>query len=216
MAALPTTIPAAPSMIGADDAAKQEYFQALQKTLNALEARANQGPNMYQIAGALFDPGRTGHAGEAVGRVANVVGAQQERLQDLAIPMSQMKLQIAGQKYEIENQAKALKLLADTLGMTEPQVAQSLQTGSFPPGSAVKLAQVYPIISQLSPKVGEIVKNTFGMQKDLATLATEQRKTGMGQAELEAKYGKGILDLIPGGGLPTTSILRSRKPGTGG
>jgi len=197
--ALPTTVPAAPSMLGADDAAKKEYFEALQKTLDALEARANQGPNMYQVAGALFNPGRTGNVGEAIGNVANVVGAQQERQQEMAIPMSQMKLQIAGQKYEIENQAKALKVLADTLGMTEPQVAQSLQTGSFPPGSAVKLAQVYPIISQLSPKVGEIVKNTFGMQKDLATLASEQQKSGMQQAELEAKYGKGILDLIPTG-----------------
>ena len=41
--ALPTTVPTAPSMLGADDAAKQEYFKALQKTLDALEMRANQG-----------------------------------------------------------------------------------------------------------------------------------------------------------------------------
>lgn len=210
--ALPTTVPAAPSMLGGDDAAKQEYFQALQKTLDALEARANQGPNMYQVAGALFDPGRTGNVGEAIGKVSNVVGAQQERQQEMAIPMSQMKLQIAGQKYEIENQSKALKLMAETLGMSEPQVAQSLQTGSFPPGSAVKLAQIFPIVSQLSPKVGEIVKNTFGMQKDLATLATEQRKAGMQEGELVAKYGKGILDLIPGGGMPTPPAAPAPAP----
>ena len=155
---------------------------------------------MYQVAGALFDPGRTGSTGEAVGRVANVVGAQQERQQEAEIPLSQMKMQIAGQKYEIENQSKALKIMADTLGMTEPQVAQSLQTGSFPPGAAVKLAQIYPIVSQLSPKVGEIVKNTFGMQKDIAGMATEDFKANMTQADLIAKYGKGVLDLIPGGG----------------
>lgn len=198
--ALPTTVPAAPSMLGADDAAKKEYFQALQKTLDALEMRANRGPNMYQVAGALFDPGRTGSTGEAIGRVSNVVGAQQERQQEAEIPLSQMKMQIAGQKYEIENQSKALKIMADTLGMTEPQVAQSLQTGSFPPGSAVKLAQIYPVVSQLSPKVGEIVKNTFGMQKDIAGMATEDFKANMTQADLIAKYGKGVLDLIPGGG----------------
>jgi hypothetical protein len=198
--ALPTTVPAAPSMLGADDAAKKEYFQALQKTLDALEMRANRGPNMYQVAGALFDPGRTGSTGEAIGRVSNVVGAQQERQQEAEIPLSQMKMQIAGQKYEIENQSKALKIMANTLGMTEPQVAQSLQTGSFPPGSAVKLAQIYPIVSQLSPKVGEIVKNTFGMQKDLAGMAVEDFKANMSQADLVAKYGKGVLDLIPGGG----------------
>lgn len=204
--ALPTAVPAAPSMIGADDAAKQEYLAALQKTLDALEARANQGPNMYQVAGALFNPGRTGNIGEAIGNVANVVGAQQERQQELALPMAQMKLQVAGQKYEIENQAKALKLLAETLGMSEPQVAESLQTGSFPPGSAVKLAQVYPIVSQLSPKVGEIVKNTFGMQKDLATLAAEARKSNMTEAELVAKFGRGVLDLIPGYTAPPPAV----------
>ena len=201
--ALPTTVPTAPTMLGGDEAAKQEYFKALQKTLDALEARANQGPNMFQVAGALFNPGRTGNVGEAIGNVANAVGAQQERQQEMAIPMSQMKLQIAGQKYEVENQSKALKLMADTLGMPEAQVAQSLQTGSFPPGSAVKLAQIYPIVSQLSPKVGEIVKNTFGMQKDLAGMATEDFKANMSQADLIAKYGKGILDLIPGGGRST-------------
>lgn len=206
--ALPTAVPAAPTMLGGDEAAKQEYFKALQKTLDALEMRANQGPNMYQVAGALFDPGRTGNVGEAIGKVSNVVGAQQERQQEMAIPMSQMKLQIAGQKYEIENQSKALKLMADTLGMPEAQVAQSLQTGSFPPGSAAKLAQIYPIVSQLSPKVGEIVKNTFGMQKDLAGMATEDFKANMSQADLVAKYGKGILDLIPGGGrtAPTSAV----------
>jgi len=205
--ALPTTVPAAPSMLGADDAAKKEYFQALQKTLDALEMRANRGPNMYQVAGELFNPGRTGSAGEAVGRVANVVGAQQERQQEAEIPLSQMKMQIAGQKYEIENQSKALKIMANTLGMTEPQVAQSLQTGSFPPGSAVKLAQIYPIVSQLSPKVGEIVKNTFGMQKDLAGMAVEDFKANMSQADLIAKYGKGVLDLIPGGGRTTPTPM---------
>ena len=206
--ALPTAVPAAPTMLGGDEAAKQEYFKALQKTLDALEMRANQGPNMYQVAGALFDPGRTGNVGEAIGKVSNVVGAQQERQQEMAIPMSQMKLQIAGQKYEIENQSKALKLMADTLGMPEAQVAQSLQTGSFPPGSAAKLAQIYPIVSQLSPKVGEIVKNTFGMQKDIAGMATEDFKANMSQADLVAKYGKGILDLIPGGGrtAPTSAV----------
>ena len=210
--ALPTAVPAAPSMIGGDDAAKQEYFQALQKTLDALEARANQGPNMFQVAGALFNPGRTGNVGEAIGNVANAVGAQQERQQEMAIPMSQMKLQIAGQKYEIENQSKALKLMANTLGMSEPQVAQSLQTGSFPPGAAVKLAQIYPIVSQLSPKVGEIVKNTFGMQKDLAGMATEDFKANMSQADLIAKYGKGILDLIPGGGRTTPQAAPATVP----
>lgn len=200
--ALPSTatLPAPPTMLGADDEARQEYFGALQKTLDLLEARANQGPNMFQVAGALLDPGRTGNVGEAIGRAAGVVGAQQQRQDEMAIPIAQARAQLAGQKYEVANQAKALELMAATLGMPVSAVQQQLQSGSLPPNAMAKLSQMYPIIAQLSPKVGEIVKNVFGMHKDIASSANEDWKAGMQQADLEAKYGPNVLSLIPGGG----------------
>lgn len=202
--ALPAAIPTTPTMLGANDTARQEYFEALQKTLDALEARSQAQPNWFQMAGAFLEPGRTGSFGESLGRAATVLGQQQQRQDELQLPVAQMRAQIAGQKYETENQAKALKLMSSTLGMSPDQVQDALSTGSLKPDAAAKLMQIYPIVSQLSPKVGEIVKGTFTMQTELNKAAMEDRKAGMSQAELVAKYGPGVLQLIPGGGQPTT------------
>jgi len=206
-----------PFMIGGDDQAKQEYFDAIQKTLAALEARTQQGPNWFQVGAALLDPGRTGNFGEAVGRAAGVIGAQQEKQLEAQLPIAQMRAQLAGQKYEVENQAKALQLLSATLGVAPAQVESVLSGGNVTPDVAAKLAQIYPMVAQLSPKVGEVVKNTFTMQSDLGknklerekfeaeqaqrkiTNALADRKEGMNEAELIAKYGPDIVELMPGG-----------------
>jgi hypothetical protein len=211
--ALPSSTP---YMIGGDDQAKTEYFDAIQKTLAALEARTQQGPNWFQVGAALLDPGRTGNFGEAAGRAAGVIGAQQEKQQEAQLPIAQMRAQLAGQKYEVENQGKALQLLSSTLGVAPAQVEAALASGNVTPDVAEKLAKIYPIVAQLSPKVGEIVKGTFTMQNDLGKLnldrqrfdaeqaqrkvsnAVEDRKMGMGEAELIAKYGNEVVQLMPG------------------
>lgn len=206
-----------PFMIGGDDQAKTEYFDAIQKTLAALEARTQQGPNWFQVGAALLDPGRTGNFGEAAGRAAGVIGAQQEKQLEAQLPIAQMRAQLAGQKYEVENQAKALQLLSATLGVSPAQVESVLSGGNVTPDVAAKLAQIYPMVAQLSPKVGEVVKNTFTMQSELGknqlavkqfeaeqaqrkiTNALADRKEGMNEAELIAKYGPDIVELMPGG-----------------
>ena len=243
--ALPaTTLPTPPAMLGADPTAKEEYFAALQKTLDALEARANRGTNWFQLAGAFLDPGRTGNIGEALGRASTVLGAQQERQAEMQVPVAQMRAQIAGQKYETENNAKAIGLLSQTLGITPAQVESKLQAGNISQAELGKLAQVYPVIAQLSPKVGEIVKGVFSMQKDIGAQALEGQKfglsqqqfalegqkfeaeqqqrriqnaaadrtAGMSQADLVAKYGSGILQLMPGGGMPMTPSATGAMP----
>jgi hypothetical protein len=140
------------------------------------------------------------------------MGQQQERQADMQMPIAQMRAQIAGQKYETENQSKALQMLSSTLGVAPNQVQDVLSSGNLPPTAAAKLAQIYPMVAQLSPKVGEIVKGVFGMQKDLTGMASEDRKAGMGQAELVAKYGSGVLSLIPGGGIPTQPGAQASAP----
>lgn len=211
--ALPSSTP---FMIGGDDRAKTEYFDAIQKTLAALEARTQQGPNLFQVGAALLDPGRTGNFGEAAGRASAVIGAQQERQQEAQLPIAQMRAQLAGQKYEVENQSKALQMLSSTLGVAPAQVEAALSSGNMTPDMAAKLAQIYPMVAQLSPKVGEIVKGTFTMQNEMGKLgldrekfnaeqgqrkvtnAVEDRKLGMGEAELIAKYGQEVVQLMPG------------------
>jgi hypothetical protein len=195
--ALPTTVPAAPTMLGANDAAKNEYFQALQKTLDALEARANQGPNMFQVAGALLNPGRTGNIGEAIGNVANVMGAQRERQQEAEIPLAQMKMQVAGQKYEVENQSKALLLLAQAVGAPPDQVAQQLADGTLPPAALSRITpDLYMKIAVLSPKVAEIVKNVHSMGAEDRKVFESQRSAAGTQAGMVSEA-PGVEKLIP-------------------
>ena len=212
--ALPSSMP---FMIGGDDKAKSEYFDAIQKTLAALEARTQQGPNLFQVGAAFLDPGRTGNFGEALGRASGVVAAQQEKQREAELPIAQMRAQLAGQKYEVENQGKALQLLSATLGVAPAQVEGVLSSGNVPPDVAAKLAKIYPMVAQLSPKVGEIVKGTFTMQNEIGKLnldrerfvaeqdqrkvtnAVKDRELGMNETELLAKYGSGIVELMPGG-----------------
>ena len=212
--ALPSSTP---FMIGGDDKAKTEYFDAIQKTLAALEARTQQGPNLFQVGAALLDPGRTGNFGEAVGRAAGVVGQYQEKQREAELPIAQMRAQLAGQKYEVENQGKALQLLSATLGVAPAQVEGVLSSGNVTPDVAAKLAKIYPMVAQLSPKVGEIVKGTFTMQNEMGKLnldrekfvaeqdqrkvtnAVKDRELGMTEADLIAKYGDAVVAIMPGG-----------------
>jgi len=238
--ALPTAVvPPAPAMLGAgEDRAKQEYFEALQKTLSALEARANQGTNWWQVAGALLSPGKTGNIGEALGNVAGVMGEQQQRQLEQQIPIAQARAQIAGQKYEIENQSKAIQLLSRAIGAPPQVVAQQLADVSRPPQSIANIPPaVYAQIATLSPKVGEIVKNIAEMSNKNATLnldqqkfketqtqnkitnAREDLKSGMGIAELIAKYGNDIVGLIntnkpasPAGAMPPPAAPQAAPP----
>jgi hypothetical protein len=228
--ALPSSTP---FMIGGDDQAKTEYFDAIQKTLAALEARTQQGPNWFQVGAALLDPGKTGNFGEAAGRAAGVIGAQQERQNEAQLPIAQMRAQLAGQKYEVENQGKALQLLSATLGVAPAQVEAALASGNVTPDVAAKLAQIYPMVAQLSPKVGEIVKGTFTMQNDLGKLnldrerftaeqkqrlvtnAVEDRKLGMQDTELRAKYGDDVIAFMPQGKLYTPPASSVQPPPAG-
>ena len=113
MAALPTL------SLGADDAGKQEYLTALQQVVDLLQTR-NQ-PNLFSVAGALLDPGRTGNVGEAIGRASTELGRQQEVQQQQAPNIAMMRAQIAAQKYEMGNQSKALDRKSTRLNSSHSQ-----------------------------------------------------------------------------------------------
>jgi len=142
-----------------DDNAKQEYFDALNKTLQALEARGGQGPNLWNVAGQFFNPGRTGSFGEALGNVATSVGKDIERQQEAAVPIAQMRAQIAGQKYTVQADDNAFRMLADNLGMSQGDFNQTMQNGSFSQPQLKRMMQLYPMIEKSSPTVGKMVNN---------------------------------------------------------
>jgi hypothetical protein len=122
---------------------------------------------LFNVAGAFLDPGRTGNIGEALGRASMSVGRDVEAMRASEPSIAMMRAQLAGQKYEMGNQSKALGLLADTFGMTPQATSQAISSGSLPNSMVSKLTpEIYTTVSLLYPKLGETLKNAFGMDVD--------------------------------------------------
>jgi hypothetical protein len=184
-----------PSFLGADGDAQKEYFDALNKALTSLENRS--GVNMFNVAGALFNPGRTGQAFEAIGNAATSAGRDIERDEARAPAIAQMKAQLAGQKYEVGKQSKALGILAQAFpgtGASGPM--EALQGGNlFDPGFTQRLMSIYPTVAQ-DPKTGSIVKEMIDQGFKLQNYILEQRKANVPEAQLYIEHGAKVLPLL--------------------
>jgi hypothetical protein len=204
--ALPTgAIPTAPQNLGADQSAQQEYFDALNKTLKALETRSDNGINLWNVAGQFLNPGRTGSFGEALGNVATTVGRDVEKQQELALPIAQMRANIAGQKYQVENETKALNMFASAVGLTPAQAAGALESGNVTPDMLSKIpSNLYVAINKLDPKLGDSIKNGFNMDVERRKLVNDDIKNGLSVADMLAKYGEGIKAYLPANYKPST------------
>lgn len=189
-------LPKAPLSMGSNEEAQQEYFDALNKAVEALEVR--QTPNMWSVAGAMLDPGRTGSFGEALGRTAGIVGQEQSKQREMQLPIAQLRAQIAGQKYELANQAEGMKMLGQLLGTSPQQTAEGVQSGRFPGGITRKITpEIYSAFAAKYPKLGEILKNAASMENDAIKNFIELAKAGVSLGEIEAKYGAEFLQMIP-------------------
>lgn len=178
-------------VIGADPEAQKEYTDALAATMKALEARGNNGMNLFSIAGGLLAPTRSGSFGESLGNAATVAGKEMQRDEENAIPLAQMRAQIAGQKLEIANKNKAYGLLGSAMGVQDPKVmAQMVASGQIMPGMGLKFTpELYLALQQLDPKMAEGVKNAATMDVDRYKLWQEDQSRGLKTDELVAKYG---------------------------
>ena len=198
MAALPTTLPTPPTGLGGDEAARKEYFDALDKTLQALEARATRGPNLFKLAGAFFDPGRTGSFGEAVGKAATSAGEDIQRQGEMELPIAQVRAQLAGQKYQVANEAKALDLVSSVLGTSPAQTNQVISSGQMPPDMVSKITPGLVIaVNKLDPKLGGSLKQVFDMDIERRKLIDADIKNGLSVTDLIAKYGSGVVAYLP-------------------
>lgn len=213
-------LPALPGAIGADVEAQKEYTDAISKVLASLEDR-NQ-INMFNVAGAFLDPGRTGNVGEALGRASTSIGRDIEAQRAAEPSIAMMRAQLAGQKYEINNQSKALNLLANTLGMSNSDTIQAVSSGDIPPSSMSKITpELYTTISLLYPKLGETLKNASSMDIERTKLGIDVGKGTTDAAKIVLENGPGAIPYLsrmftknmPGQqATPTTPSLGFKPP----
>jgi murein DD-endopeptidase MepM/ murein hydrolase activator NlpD len=188
-------LPTLPNAIGADTDAQREYTDAISKVLKSLEDR-NQ-VNFFNVAGQFLDPGRTGNFGEALGRASTSVGRDVEAMQAAQPNIAMMRAQLAGQNYEIKNQSKALGLLADTFGMTPQATTQAISSGQLPNSMVNKLTpEIYTTVSLLYPKLGETLKNAFGMDVERQKLITDTNKGVTDAAKIVIENGPGAIPYL--------------------
>jgi len=202
-------LPAAPTGLAGDDNARQEYLEALNKTLGALEQRG--GVNMWNVASQFLNPGRTGSFGEAVGNVAGSVGRDVEKQQEMALPMAQMRASVAGQKLTLNNQAKALQMLGDNLGVSPGQVTSAMSSGNLNKNQLAQLSdpRLYLAVSELYPQLGERMTKLVDMQEKVAGLNIKQNQADTDLRGKIAEYGPGFLNL------PTSNAAVSQTNGFG-
>jgi len=217
--ALTGALPSLPGAIGADSEAQKEYTDAISKVLQSLENR-NQ-VNLFNVAGAFLDPGRTGNVGEALGRASMSVGRDVEAQRAAEPSIAMMRAQLAGQKYEIGNQGKALNLLADTFGMTPQATSQAITTGNLPNSMVSKLTpEIYTTVSLLYPKLGETLKNAFGMDVERQKLGFDFMGKVSDAAKIVIENGPGAIPYLskaltqnmPGQQAPTAGPTLNFKP----
>jgi len=205
--ALPTALPAMPGGISLDPSGQQEYTDAIQKVLASLEQR-NQ-PNYFELAGSLLDPGKTGGIGEAIGRTSTALGAQQQRRTEQEPGIAMMRAQLAGQKYQMSNQSKALNLVAQTFGMEPTQLTEDIKSGTLEPSLINKLTPgVYTTVRMAYPELASALKDAFGMDIQREELLNKQDTERNKAAEIIATSGPEVIPL-----LSPSSIKGMKLPG---
>ena len=180
--ALPTT----PAGIGTDPEAQQEYVDALTKVADSLQNRG--GTNWFNVAQGFLAPTKTGSFAESAGNAAGAIGKDIEREKELAPSLAMMRAQIAGQRYTMQNDAKALTLMAQTLGVSPNEVPNALSSGNVNADQSAKLQSIYPMVASLSPQRGEILKNMIGFQNEGTKAGAEASNAEVTRARLEAEF----------------------------
>jgi hypothetical protein len=220
MATSTGALPSAPIGIGADPEAQKEYVEALNKQLKSLEDR--QGFNLFNMAGAFLNPGRTGSFGEALGNAATSLGADLQRQEARELPIAQMRTQIAAQKYEMQNKEKAYGMVANAMGLGSAEdAARALTSGQGLVGLSTKFTpELYIALSRVDPKIAEYVKNAAGMDIERFKAINEAAKTNIDVTKLYQQFGKQAVDYfmnLNGGTLPKpTAPAPSGAPATTG
>ena len=136
---------------------------ALQKLISSL---GQKNSNYFSIAGQLFDPGRTGSAGEALGRASSEIGKQQELRDQQAPNIAMLKAQLLNQEYQMGLQKQGMSMLGNIMGTSPDEAVNRLQTGEIPPslGRIADPRQVVGLMATYKP-YGEALRAGIELQQ---------------------------------------------------
>lgn len=153
-------------------AADEKYNAAMQRILNALDARENKGydPTLMAIAQGMLTPGQTGSFFEGVGKAVSNVQQQQKESQKEELDNAQLRLQLAQAERAQANRLKALQMgfggsggapTAPAGGAAPTQGGQQSQTitvgGQQFPASFTRITPETAAIAKIhDPEIGKL------------------------------------------------------------
>jgi len=184
-------LPAAPLGIGQDPQAQTEYMDAVSKILQSLESRAAKPINWWKVAGAMADPGKTGNFSEALGKASTSIGQDVEKSQEMALPIAQLRAQLAGQKYSVSRQNEALSIISGIFGTDLKTTQAMIQRGAIPSDLLSKITpQAYMAVALRSPELGTMLKNAAEMETGNIKLGVDVAGKEVDFAKQRAEFGE--------------------------
>jgi hypothetical protein len=99
-----------------------------------------------------------------------------------------MRAQLAGQKYTLSNDAKALQIIGDNLGIDPQNAEKVISSGDLSQTQISRIPQLYPLIATLSPARAGMLKDMFDMRVKGADVNIKQGEFDIKRDEFGAKY----------------------------
>lgn len=143
MATSPLTTALKPN-VSAGDEAEQKYQQALTELMQRLDTRKNRyfDPVLLAAAQGFLTPGQTGTFGEALGNVAQKVGAAEAQRQKEDIDIAQLRLQVAQGAREQASKIRGQEAFRGLLGGQRPSAQPAGEEEEFPGATGTGLRTV--------------------------------------------------------------------------
>lgn len=195
-----------------------KYQEALNQSLKALENRTSPQTNLFNIAAGFLKPTKTGSFGESLGNVNELMGKEKEREQQEALPIAQMRAQLAGQQYQVAQEAKDRGVLASAMGGGSlGDVAQVMSNPTGVLANPTLYANLQRALGGMTPgtKSYQQVKDLLTTAKDAITIGVEQGKLSNAQVQTFFETGMGpnpyakspATDQTPTGPQTSTGVL---------
>jgi len=132
-----STDPSKINQYGANPADLQEYQDSLQAQIKSLEDRYSN-PNWFKVAAGFLKP-QLGGFGASLGSASEALGENVEAGRAAALPIAQMRSQLAQSKIALGQNQKAAQMLAEHTGPVTADFVQQLEAlGDTPSARAAR------------------------------------------------------------------------------